>query len=133
MGLGIGSLGGVNELPPSSRYVARASEPVTDADRSEINARLNDAFSAGRLDEVAYQRQLDALYAATTLGELAPVVSGLPTRPTYDTPSIVDVGAAPPPGELTPHRSMSPALIGGLIGGGAVVVLLLLLILVIFI
>lgn len=121
---GIGSLGDVNELPPSSRFVARAGEPVTDADRSEINARLNDAFSAGRIDEDTFHRDLDTLYAAGTLGELAPVVAGLPARAAYDVPQIIEQND-PPPGELAPARGMSPAMTAGLVGGVAVLAVLL--------
>jgi hypothetical protein len=117
----------VNELPPSSRFVARAGEPVTDADRSEINARLNDAFSAGTIDEETFHRDLDTLYAAGTLGDLAPVVAGLPARAAYEVPQIIEQNkqSNPPPGELAPARSMSPAMTAGLVGGVAVLVVLL--------
>lgn len=125
---GVGSLGTVKELPPSSRYVARASEPVTDADRTEINTWLNDAFSAGTLDEQTFQHHLDALYAATTLGDLAPVVADLPARATHNVPQNIEQSTAAP-GELTPSRPMSGRTMATLVGGGGLVVVLLIIIL----
>lgn len=122
-----GTLSGVNELPPSSKYVARGGEPVSDADRSDLNTRLNDAFAEGRIDEPTFQSHLDLVYRARSLGELVPVVRDLPARPAYRTPDIgPEAGVAP--GELAPHRSMAPRTTFGLaIGGGAIVLVLLIL------
>lgn len=117
----------MNELPPSSRYVARATEPVTDADRSDLNTQLNDAFSEGGIDEPTFREGLDTVYSATTLGELVPVVQRLPARQTYAEPALgteSDVA----PGELTPHRTLAPsATLWMAIGGGALVLVLLIL------
>lgn len=120
-----GSLSGVNELPPSSKYIARGNEPVSDADRSDLNTRLNDAFAEGRIDEPAFQSHLDLVYRARTLGELVPVVRDLPARPVYRAPDIgPEAGTAP--GELVPHRAMTPRMTFGLAAGGGAIVLVLL-------
>lgn len=122
---GAGSLSGVNELPPSSKYIARGGEPVSDADRSELNTRLNDAFAEGRIDPSTFQSHLDLVYRARSLGELVPVVRDLPVRPAYRTPDIgPEAGLAP--GELAPHRSLAPRTTFGLAVGGGVIVLVLL-------
>ncbi|AXE38152.1 DUF1707 SHOCT-like domain-containing protein [Acidipropionibacterium virtanenii] len=117
----------MNELPPSSRYVARAAEPVTDADRSDLNTRLNDAYSEGKIDEPTFREGLDSVYSAVTLGELVPVVERLPARKTYTDPDLgpqSDVA----PGELAPHRTLAPSTtLWMAVGGGALVLVLLIL------
>lgn len=130
MGAAVGSLGDVKELPASSRYVARSGEPVTDADRSELNTRLNDAFSAGTIDDQAFHRHLDTIYSAATLGELVPVVQALPAGATYSTPQGIEQNSRPP-GEVAPSRGMPPALIAGMLGAAGVAMVLVIIILVI--
>ncbi|MGD7704796.1 DUF1707 SHOCT-like domain-containing protein [Microlunatus sp. Y2014] len=86
------------ELPISSPYRSTPDAPVTDEERASIGERLNEAYATGTLDELDYRSRLDNLYAARRLGELVPVVSGLPPLPTYPTPEIVaQLGR---PGEL---------------------------------
>lgn len=87
------------ELPPSSRYRSAPQRPIEEAEREQLNARLNEAFAAGGLEEDGYQQRLDQLYSARTLGELVPVVSGLPPV-VAETPDIVAVGSGRP-GELS--------------------------------
>ena len=72
-----------SNLPISSPYRSTPDAPVTDAERDRLNARLNAAYTAGTLDQDDYQARLDVLFAAKRLGELVPVVEGLPPLPTY--------------------------------------------------
>ena len=119
------------ELPISSPYRSTPDVPVSDAERERLNARLNDAFEAGTLETEDYQARLDRLFAARTLGELVPVVTGLPPLQTYDAPALV-ASSGGRPGELTPSRSSTkPALVAvaGITGAVLLVLLLLLLML----
>ncbi|AMS05059.1 DUF1707 domain-containing protein [Acidipropionibacterium acidipropionici] len=122
----------MNELPPSSKYVARAAEPVTDADRADLNTWLNDAYSDGKIDESTFREGLDTVYSAATLGDLVPVVAGLPTRQTYAEPAL-GTESSTAPGELTPHRALAPSTTLWLAVGGGVLVLLLLILAVVLI
>lgn len=49
-----------------------------DADRERTVADLREHFAAGRLDQAELDRRLDAAYAATTLDELAVLRADLP-------------------------------------------------------
>jgi hypothetical protein len=51
---------------------------AADADRDGAAARLGGALAVGRLTSTEYAERLDAVYAARTLGELAPLTSDLP-------------------------------------------------------
>ena len=93
----------MSELPISSPYRSTPDAPVSEAERNNLNTRLNDAFESGTLEAEDYQSRLDLLFAAQRLGELVPVVQGLPPLQTYDTPSIVDFGTGQP-GELSESR-----------------------------
>ena len=93
----------MSDLPISSPYRSTPGAPVSDAERNQLNVRLNDAFAAGALDPDDYQQRLDGLFAARRMGELAVVVEGLPPLQTYRDPAIVaSVGGRP--GELTEAR-----------------------------
>jgi len=119
------------ELPPSSKYVARRDEAVSDAERDSLSKRLAREFEAGRIDQPTYLETLDALYEARTLGDLLPVVRRVPDS-VGDVPAIVDTGSGEP-GELAPIREgswMQPLVVGG-VALVAVLVLLLLLFLVV--
>ncbi len=78
-----------SNLPISSPYRSTPDAPVTDAERDRLNARLNAAYTAGGLDQDDYRARLDLLFAAKRLGELVPVVEGLPPLPTHSSPAIV--------------------------------------------
>ncbi len=93
-----------SDLPISSPYRSTPDVPVSDAEREQLNSRLNAAFESGSIDPEEYQHRLDALFAARRLGELVPVVSGLPPLTTYANPAIVATGSGQP-GELAPSRS----------------------------
>lgn len=117
----------MSDLPISSPYRSRPDEPVTEEERNRLNRRLTDAFSAGTLDEDDYNRRLDLLWSAKRLGELVPVVTGLPPAPTYDQPAIV-TGSQGTPGTLAPTRSGVPMTL--MLGGGVAVIVLLVVIIV---
>ena len=123
----------MSELPISSPYRSRPDAPVTDAEREQLSARLNTAFTDGALPADDYQARLDTLFAASTLGQLVPVVDGLPPATTYDAPAMV-ASSGGVPGELSPTRSATRATVGVLVAVSAavlvVVVLLVVLLLV---
>jgi len=119
-----------SDLPISSPYRSTPEVPVSEAERNQVNSRLNAAFEAGRLDSEDYQARLDRLFAAGTLGELVPVVEGLPPLQTYAEPAIVHGPTAGRPGELTAARdARGPALlvVGGLVAAVVLIAVLLLL------
>lgn len=120
----------MSNLPISSRYRSTPHLPVTDEERNGIVARLNEAYTDGRVDPDAYQRLLDVAFGARTLGELVPVVEVLPPVATYAEPGVVAQTGRP--GELTEPRAPRPAVVAGVVGVGVaalilVVVLLMLL------
>ena len=104
-----------SNLPISSPYRSTPDAPVTDAERDRLNARLNAAYTAGALEEEDYQARLDLLFAARRLGELVPVVEGLPPLPTHSSPAIV-ANSGGEPGELSeprPPGRLTAAVVGG--------------------
>jgi hypothetical protein len=120
----------MNELPISSPYRSTPDAPVTESERNALNARLNAAFEAGALDSDDFAGRLDRLFAAQRLGELVPVVEGLPPLPTYNGPSFGGAGGTP--GQLSESRNATrPALlvVGVLV---AVVLLVAILLLILF-
>jgi hypothetical protein len=92
-----------SNLPISSPYRSTPQAPVTTVERDRLSARLNAAFENGALDQDDYQIRLDQLFAATKLGELVPVVEGLPPLPTYQNPAFVE-NPGGQPGELSTGR-----------------------------
>jgi hypothetical protein len=118
-----------SNLPISSPYRSTPEAPVTDTEREQLTSRLNAAFTQGTLAQEDYQARLDQLYAAQKLGQLVPVVDGLPPLQTYESPAIVTSGGEP--GQLAEGRSaaqLSLLVVGGL---AAVIVLIAILFLVI--
>jgi len=116
------------ELPISSPYRSTPDVPVSDTERDQLNSRLNGAFEAGLLEAEDYQGRLDRLFAARTLGELVPVVTGLPPLQTYNAPALVASGGGRP-GELSPARSanrLTLVVVAGVSGAVLLLVLLLL-------
>lgn len=119
-----------SELPISSPYRSTPQAPVTEAEREQLSSRLNAAFEAGKLDQEDYQRRLDTLFAASRLGELVPVVTGLPPLATYTSPEIV-ANPGGQPGELAPSRdSRTAAFVTLAVVAGLIAVLATLLVLV---
>lgn len=121
----------MSELPISSPYRSRPDAPVTDSEREQLSARLNTAYADGGLDADDYQARLDALFAASTLGQLVPVVDGLPPATTYDSPAIVAPSGGTP-GELSEARNPSTVSLGVIVGVTAAIVLIAILFLVLF-
>jgi hypothetical protein len=121
----------VSELPISSPYRSTPGAPVTESEREQLSARLNTAYADGRLDADDYQARLDALFAASTLGQLVPVVDGLPPASTYDSPAIVAPSGGSP-GELSTARNANGVSLGLVVGVTAAIVLIAILFLVLF-
>ena len=121
------------DLPISSKYRSTPNEPVSDGERNALSGQLNDAFTAGRIDQTTYSELLDQVFGAQRLGDLVGVVETLGKPATYAVPAIVDQGTpGGQPGELTeahrPAARTTVALVGGIAGVAilAVIVLLLL-------
>lgn len=119
-----------NELPISSPYRSTPDAPVTESERDQLSSRLNAAYTAGTLDADDYQARLDSLFAAQRLGQLVPVVEGLPPLQTYADPAIVAATPSGRPGEVSTARSANGmALIA--VGGVAALVILIAILLVV--
>ncbi len=71
-----------DRLPAAEDLEARAAQRsdlrAADADRDRAAAQLGSALAVGRLTSTEYAERLDAVYAARTLGELAPLTRDLP-------------------------------------------------------
>ena len=120
-----------NELPIASPYRSTPEVPVSDAERDQLNRRLNAAYTDGQLGEDDYRERLDRLFAARKLGELVPVVQGLPPLVTYNAPALV-ASTGGQPGQLAESRKSSGiALVA--VGGIALAVLLIAILLVVLI
>jgi hypothetical protein len=113
----------VSNLPISSPYRSKPEAPVTETERDQLSSRLNVAFTEGTLTQEDYQARLDQLFAAQKLGQLVPVVEGLPPMQTYDNPAIITSGGQP--GQLSESASSSSRLTLMLVGGLAAVVVLI--------
>ena len=119
-----------SELPISSPYRSTPDAAVSEAERNQLSTRLNAAFEAGTLNADEYRARLDRLFAAQRLGELVPVVEGLPPQQTYATPALV-AGTGGRPGELAPARNAAGlALVAVAVVAVSVLVLAILLVLV---
>lgn len=104
---------------------------VSESERNQLNARLNAAYTAGSLDADDYQSRLDQLFAARTLGELVPVVTGLPPLQTYADPAMV-ASSGGQPGQLAPSRDAHRLTLLVVAGVATAVVLLIVLLLLMF-
>jgi Domain of unknown function (DUF1707) len=120
----------MSEVPLSSPYRSTPDAPVSEDERNRLNARINAAFTEGRIDADDYSDRLDRLYAAQRMGDLLPVVTGLPPLATHTSPAIVADGGSGPPGELAPARSGTNLSLVAAAGFGGVVLLLVLLLVV---
>ncbi|CAL8967394.1 hypothetical protein TESS_TESS_00119 [Tessaracoccus sp. O5.2] len=119
---------GAMALPPSSKYLQRAGDPVDEVERESITSRLNGAFADGRITHDEYAHAMDVVYDARTLGDLVPVVERLPAAAT-SVPAIVEQ-SGPPAGNVTTTRDLVPLAIGaGVVGVTLTAVLLLLVVL----
>ena len=115
------------ELPRSSKYRATPSAPLDEGERNRLVERLNAAYEAGQVSADDYPVLLDAVFGASTLGEVAGVVEILPGAATHDVPAIVEAGQGRP-GELSQARAPSGATVAKVAAGGVVALVLLLVI-----
>ena len=118
----------MSELPISSKYRSTPDKPVSEDERNQLTQRLNEAFEAGQLQQDDYSTRLDRLYAAQQLGELVPVVDGLPSLQSYNEPEAVKQASGTAPGELEEAkdgRSMSFWVIAAIVVIAILVVILL--------
>jgi len=106
----------------ASKY--QPHERFSEADREKIAGRLRDAFADGRLDQPEFTTRLDHLYAASTYGELEPLVRDLPPVRTHSTPAVArDTSVAPAPGTFPerPKRTGPHPVLAAAGGFGSVV------------
>ncbi|MGH3097719.1 MAG: DUF1707 SHOCT-like domain-containing protein [Streptosporangiales bacterium] len=61
-----------------------------DADRERVASVLREHYAEGRLDLNEYQERTDAVYAAKTFGDLAPLTRDLPALPSAESPEQKD-------------------------------------------
>lgn len=113
----------MSNLPISSKYRSTPDKPVSDDEREQLVARLNQAFADGAMDADAYQALLDRTFTARTLGELVPVVEVLPPVATYAEPGVVAQSGRP--GELSEPRRPNTALVAAAVGIGVVALVVL--------
>jgi hypothetical protein len=84
--------------------VAALAMRASDADRERVAEVLREAYVEGRLSPSEHEERLSAAYAATTFGELVPVLTNLPVAPgTLPVPESRGV-------ELVSHSGASRAL-----------------------
>lgn len=122
----------MDEVPISSPYRSTPEAPVTEGERNSLSARLNSAYEAGALDSDDFARRLDQLFAARSMGELLPVVQGLPPLPTHTSPAIVANPTTSTPGQLATSRSattLTVAAVGVLVGVVLLIAILLVILL----
>ena len=104
---------------------------MTENERNQLSTRLNAAYEAGSLDADDYRQRLDILFAAQRLGQLVPVVEGLPPLQTYTDPAIVASNDGQP-GEVSVARSatsLAVLAVGGVLGLIALIAILLVILL----
>jgi hypothetical protein len=90
-----------------------AAEPqlrASDADRERVADILRDAFAEGRLDVAEHAERIEAVYAAKTFAELAPLTRDLPVHPSAAAPwdGLAPSGPQPP---LPPARTESASMV----------------------
>lgn len=111
----------MSNLPISSKYRSTPNLPVAVEEREGLVQRLNEAYERGEVAPDDYQRLLDAVFNAQTLGELAPVVEKLPASATYAEPAMVQQAHTVEPGQLQPavqpNRSVVFATVGIVVAG----------------
>lgn len=120
-----------SNLPISSPYRSTPEAPVTEAEREQLSSRLNAAYEAGSIPPEDYQARLDTLFAAQKMGELVPVVDGLPPLVTYANPAIV-ASTGGQPGQVSESRPagrVALVAVGGVVGLVLLIALLLVILL----
>jgi hypothetical protein len=102
--------------PLPDRVPDRVSDALrlraSDADREKVAGLLRDAFAEGRLSPVEHEERLTAVYAATTYGELAPLLADLPLAPgSFTVPGAGQVVSVSPGQDLVRHDDDQVAVI----------------------
>jgi hypothetical protein len=87
--------------PAVPALTAESGLRASDADRDRIADILRDALAEGRLDAGEHSARLDRVYAAKTVGELAPLVRDLPVGQ----PAAAAPAAAPAARSYVPDPS----------------------------
>ncbi len=118
-----------SNLPISSPYRSTPDAPVTDAEREKLSSRLNTAYADGQLEADDYRSRLDTLFAAQKLGQLVPVVEGLPPLQTYATPGLV-ASTGGQPGQVAEARPAGRVALIAVAGVTGLVVLIAVLLLI---
>jgi hypothetical protein len=80
--------------PPSAPVRASADSTLraSDQERDQVAAVLGDALATGRLTSTEHAERIDSVYAARTLGELAPLTADLPAGRSAASPAT-DIAA----------------------------------------
>lgn len=124
----------MSNLPISSKYRSRPNDPVSEDERNQLSAQLNDTFTQGTVDQDTYDRLLGQIFDAQRLGELVEVVETIGKPATHDTPAIVDQAPKGQPGQLSeikrPNSALTLGVVGGVTGGIILIVLILVLVMV---
>ena len=102
---------------------------MTEGERNQLSSRLNAAYDGrARSTPTTTTRGWTALFAAQRLGELVPVVEGLPPLPTYADPAIVASAPSGQPGEVSTARNANAVALFAVGGVVALVVLIAILV-----
>jgi hypothetical protein len=99
------------ESPAEGREPARPQDlyRIGNAEREQVVQRVHDAFAEGRLDAGELQQRLDAVYRATTMGELRPLTADLPASQAEPAPAPRPL-RVPRSEHLPTRRRVPPAL-----------------------
>jgi hypothetical protein len=102
----------VPDLPPGGELEgplgAAARVLVSDADRSRFADVIGDAYAEGRLTREEYEERLGATMVARTVGDLVPVLDGLP--PAVQATALAPlIGIGVPPTPDTPAANSAAA------------------------
>jgi len=75
-------------MPIEARFSNDPQAAVSDAEREDVGARLNQAYAAGSLELDDYQQLLDQVYKAQHNADLVPVARALPASLAADEPAV---------------------------------------------
>jgi hypothetical protein len=88
----------VSGQPIEQRYANNPDEPVDAADRAAVEELLKTAFTEGDIDMDAFFSGLEQLWAATSGGELVPLIRSLPGALRQNGPVLGGDSVGGPPG-----------------------------------
>ena len=84
---------------------------ASDADRDRVADQLREALAEGRLTAEEHAERLDAVYAAKTYAELAPIVHDLPATGGVPVPEGPVVAGPTVRDDLPPPQSRTPNIV----------------------